>query len=402
MKKNIPKNYYSTNTEIAEKFGVSEGAVRNWIKGAKEGRNNLQLIQEGKRFYIKDNEHNNLVLFRLAEKGKVHKMSSSRKVTSPKKEFYEIFNKEQIIEIIYNLKQNQIPVKFTYFDMGADYWNSYVNGNSRLYTDELKGLETIRASIEYIKIRLRAFKKVNVLDIGTGNGLPIKLLLTELKKAGFELTYSAFDISSSMLKILEKNLNNWFPDMKKHFTQTDIEHNNLRTHTFELHGGNLNSANLLLFLGSTVGNSNERDSILKNIKNSMSENDFLLLDAEIKSKNDFKLVTKYLVLEPIKGLDMWVLNKLNLEDCLELSIEYLDDIDAVCHIFIFDKDVELKFEVEGVTYKVCYRKKDKLLGHFVHSFTKKEVLELVKNSGLRLTLMSEFPDRSEVFMMCER
>lgn len=401
MSKNLPKNYYTTNTEIAKKYGVSEGAVRNWVKAAKEEKNNLQLEKKKNKYFVKNTEHNKLVLLQLAKKGKVYKKSTSRKVIFLESEFYKIFTKEQVIEIIYNLKQKQIPVKFTYFDVGAGCWDYYVNSNSRLYTDELKGLETIKASIEYIKIRLRGFKKVNILDIGTGNGLPIKLLLSKLKESGFDLSYSAFDISNSMLRILEKNLDNWFPNIEKSFNEIDIEHNNLRKYTFELHAKNPDSANLLLFLGSTIGNSKERGYVLKNIKNSMTENDFLLLDAEIKSPNDFELVTKYLILEPIKKLDTWILNKLGIEDCLDLSIEYLDHIDAVCHIFTFNKDVELNFKIENMIYKVNFVKKDKLLGHFVHSFTKKEVLNLVKDVDLRLTLMSEFPDRSEIFMMCE-
>jgi hypothetical protein len=348
-----------------------------------------------------DNENNDLVIQDLITKGQKHKNLDSRTVVKISPNILKIFNQTQFIELVYSLKSKFLPVKFTYFDLGAKYWDDFVNAAGQDYfDDEHKGLETIKASIEYIKIRLAGYKKINIFDVGPGNGVPIKVLIDNLRSNGIEVTYTAFDISKEMTGILENNLKKWYPNLETKFLTGDIENQNIRDLIYTTKLKYKDSASLVLLLGCTIGNFVHRDTVLKNLRDSMTKDDFLLLDCEIKSEKDYFLVSRHLKLDNILALDYWILDLLNLRQHLDLSIEYVESLDSTCHVFRFNKDVEL---VLPTPYNdvLIFNKGDTLIGHYIHSFDQEEIIKMLKRANLKTSLLSEFPERSESFMMCE-
>lgn len=392
---------FMKNSHIARKYGVTPTTVSNWIESAKQKRNQLQLHYTGKKYYILDNENNQFVISQLINSGKKHKTLDSRAVVKSSSDILKIFNQSQFIELVYNLKSKILPVKFTYFHLGAKYWDDFVNtAGMDYFDDEHQGLETMKASIEYIKVRLSGYKKINIFDVGPGNGVPIKVLIDNLRSKGVEVTYTAFDISKEMTGILENNLKKWYPKLETKFLTGDIEDQNIRDLIYTTKLKHKDSASLVLLLGCTIGNFIHRDTVLKNLRDSMTKDDFLLFDCVNKSEKGYDFVSHHLKLDNILALDYWVLDLLNLRPHLDLSIEYVQSLDSICHVFKFNKDVELELQ-DPFNDVLIFNKGEILIGHYIHSFDQEEIIKMLKRARLKTSLLSEFPERSESFIMCE-
>ncbi|MEM1312193.1 MAG: class I SAM-dependent methyltransferase, partial [Patescibacteria group bacterium] len=231
-------SYYSTNAEIAREFKVSKTTVTRWLESAIDGKNNLQINQSDKKVQVYKNEHNFAELLKLKEEGVKYKTSTSYKEVSPKKEFYEIFNYKEQVELVNLLSTKKvIPLKYSYFGEGADMWNqSYENSLNQSTYPVVKNTEELLAiSYSTILKKISKFKSINIVDVGPGNGFPLKTLITRLLIDGVTIkNYVAVDISNRMLDIVEKNVRSWF-DKKIDFRRykKDIEHDTLFDLLFE-------------------------------------------------------------------------------------------------------------------------------------------------------------------------
>src|SRR6266516_4345302 len=103
---------YFKNTELAKLYKVSEKSVRNWIEAAAAGNIDLELYKVGNKHHVANTLKNNSVIEQLVQKGKKYKNTRGFRAVSPKKEFYETYNKEQILDIIYGLTvHKEIPLQ---------------------------------------------------------------------------------------------------------------------------------------------------------------------------------------------------------------------------------------------------------------------------------------------------
>lgn len=270
------------HAELVETYHVSLRTVHNWIDSAKQGKAGLKLYKTDGRTYIADTEENIVILRQLAEKGKKFRNALYDKVIEPRPEFYNLYSKRQILDIITNLTlHREIPRQYNYFDGGAANWERFA-----LYMWERRGANLLKSTVELIRANLDAIDllldhstKINLIDIGPGNALPVKELLQHLLDTGKLHRYIAVDISESMLNIAEKNIKQWFGN------QIPFE-GYVKDITYErfddlivddmLNQGAERVANLALLLGATPMNFREPYDTLKVIYKSLGNDDLLI------------------------------------------------------------------------------------------------------------------------------
>ena len=118
---------YFTNQQITELYSVSYDAVRKWIQSAQNGKVNLQIGQlDGGKWQIANTTKNIEIIEKLVTRGKKYKNRRAYKVVQPKPEFYELYSPSQQLDIISSIEAyREIPLQYSYFDGGADYWDRY-------------------------------------------------------------------------------------------------------------------------------------------------------------------------------------------------------------------------------------------------------------------------------------
>lgn len=273
---------YFKHPELAEKYHVSLKTIHNWIDAAKQGKLNLKLYELNNRTYIIDSQENLFVLNGLAKKGKKYRNTLHHKIATPTSEFYNLYNRKQILDIISNLTiHKEIPRQYNYFDEGAVNWEKYADKLLEENTPNLlkSSIELIKSNFGAIDNLIEGFDKINIIDIGPGNGLPVRGLLDHLLSKNVLHRYIAIDISEEMLHIVQRNIKHWFG------AKVSFE-GYVRDITYERFDDLLvddmldknadKTLNLVLFLGATPMNFQAPYDLLKVIYNSMGPDDLLI------------------------------------------------------------------------------------------------------------------------------
>jgi uncharacterized SAM-dependent methyltransferase len=342
---------YFKNTELAKIYKVSEKSVRNWIQAAQDGRLGLDLHKEKSKYYIANTSKNTEIIENQVTKGKKYKNSRGVRRLTPKPEFYEVYTYKQILDILSNLSvRHESPLQYGYVNGGAVEWDEYVNRLSGQAAPNIlnQTISLLELGEEYLDTLLSGKKTINIVDLGPGNGLPVKPLIEKLKKQGRLGRYIAIDISSTMLDILEANIKQWFGG-SIHFES------HLRDITYERFTDLLaddlvdgDTANLVLCVGGTLANFRQPNQILQVINGSLGPSDLFIytgyLDTE-KNRRYFDLYTSEE--QKVPAQDGLILGFLNVAPSLYDVSQKYDDKESARLISVlpkFDLIVEVQLE----------------------------------------------------------
>lgn len=310
---------YFKHAELAKRYHVSLRTVHNWIDATKLGKLNLDLHPEGNKTYVANTARNIAIITKTVEARRKYRNKNAVKVIEPKAEFYSLYNKEQIYDIISNLEiHHEIPRQYNYFDGGAKRWEKYVE---RLATEDTSNTFTstvklLNVNEGYIDSLLENYSRINIVDIGAGNAYPVKALLAHLLELGKLGRYIALDISPSMLEIAENNIKAWFGDsVTFEGYEYDVNYDRfsqLLANEY-MDNGTENTVNLVLLLGGTLSNMRYPDNGYRMIHDSMGINDLLVhttkLDTEASRKYfDFNFEPGNTALSPNHRLIFDLLN----------------------------------------------------------------------------------------------
>lgn len=219
-------------------------------------------------------------------------------------------------------EEKSIPSHYFYDAAGSRIFRAIMRLPEYYLTDcEYEILNTHKTAIlDAIKLNERP---LNLVDLGAGDGYKAKVLIDCFLAEGQVLTYRPVDVSGSALTALKADLLTRFPDLlvKSH-------HQNYAQY-FAGAGAKSASqgANMLLFLGSNIGNfePNEARAFLHQMKNSMQMGDVVLLGFDLK-KHPEVIARAY---NDSQGITRDF--NLNLLTHLNHLLEADFDLEAFCH-----------------------------------------------------------------------
>src|SRR3989338_10213233 len=203
--------------------------------------------------------------------------------------------KKQEYELLASISaRGEIPTKFIYLvENGAEVWDGVYKHRST--ESEMSGAE-ISLLLNHIDSFINVFsssKKINLVDLGCGNGLPAIEILKHLKKREFDFTYTAVDISSDMISLTTENLKAEFSGLAINKLVKDFEKESLTDDLLNIKQQN-NYPNFLIDLGNTLGNHVNASSVLTNFLESMTTDDYLLVGNGLANEyNPQKILSAY-------------------------------------------------------------------------------------------------------------
>jgi SAM-dependent methyltransferase len=397
---------YFKNTELAKLYNVSEKSVRNWIQAAQEDKLDIDLYDKGGKSFIANVTKNTLLIEQLVEKGKKYKNSRGLKVISPTAKFYETYSTKQIFDIIKNLTINhELPLKYSYVDGGAYYWDQYARRlleekTPNMLTNTIELLESAFDDLDHLA---DPNKKINIIDLGCGNCLPVRQLLTNLINRGRLNRYIAIDISPQMLQIAEKNIREWFGGkVKFEGYARDLEYDRFDDLFAEDYAGNDADIpiNLTLLLGGTLCNLRSPNQALQAINNSLGINDLFLYSTKLDTPSsrryfdfniapgDHELTPRHRLALELQGIDRSV---------YEVE-QFFDDKQAARFIQIKPKvAISIKFALANGTREVTLNKDEPVgLWRYWHQSAIDIINQFDKND---FDLMKATKSRNQEFLL---
>lgn len=368
---------YFKNTELAKLYNISEKSVRNWIDAAEAGKLDLQLHNEGGRQYIANTAANTHLVEKLVQKGRKFKNTRGSKSVTPRPEFYKYFKLDEIFDLISGIDiHREIDQKYSYFAEGAEAWDAYVR---KMADEEFPNLlndtlELLNLSQDYLDIHLDGATGVNVIDIGVGNGMPVKQVLQHLQDKGLLRRYIAIDTSNDMIDIAEKNITAWFDGkIKVERYVKDVNYDRfdelLAYDTFNT--GQEQIVNLVFYLGSGIANMRDPDFALRTICSSLGKDDIFILSRrldtpEVRRFFDLGEATNN---SKLRDRQKTIVDMLGIDESYYVVEQYFDEerMRRVVQIRL-NVDLSINFEIDGKKRAVQIRKNEPIiLWHANHS-----------------------------------
>jgi len=392
---------YFTHQELAATYHVSVKTVRNWIEAAKQGKLDLVLHEANGRSYVSNTAGNIALIEQLAEKGKKYRPHRAIKVVSPRPEFYKLYTQAQIYDILTNLDvYREIPRQYSYFDGGAAYWDDYTQRLSmevapNLLTGTLKLLSYNQGYIDQL---LSAYKRVNVIDIGVGNAIPVKGLLSHLLEAGKLGRYAGIDISPEMLQIAGGNIRKWFGDRIAFEPYTlDISYERFTSIIApdSLKSDSQDTVNLILFLGGTWTNFREPDAALRAVHDSMGRNDVLLQSLKLDTATsrryfDFNADPGKAEIPPIRR---FIIDLLNIDDSYyDVEVGYDSERGERYTRIRLKVAVTIKFDFDGQERQLDLNKDEAILLWRVWHYSDLDMLQQLDRCNFHTLHASQTED----------
>lgn len=310
-----------------------------------------------------------------------------------------MFSYSQTSELITAIKgRGEIPLKFVYISKsGTNRWDKIAKKRS----EDIRGINRVEGSLLNSKVSdfLNSFKKLeklNIIDIGPGNGQPVIPLLQPLKKIGVHFRYVPVDISKEMLNLAIENVKKSFSDIETKPIHLDFELGNFAEETYKLRAGGFQ--NLMLFLGSTLGNQSDRSRVLTNFRDSMTSDDFLIIGVELVNLYKIEKILKQYHGKENEDFIFTVAEHLDIKhEDGEFEIRFNNEFHQVEMYFHFVKDKKIHFSSEDIIFE----KDDKLLLGHSHKFTEWIFAKVLSEVGFRIELMTTSTEKGYSLIMCQ-
>ncbi len=335
------------NIEIAREYNVSSSTVTRWVQLAQEQKNNLQLYKtDSDKFLILDNPHNRAEIARLVDDGKKYRSNIDCKRVNISKKIYDLFTVDQIIDIFNGLDiKKEIKLKYSYKDAGAKFWDVYYHSSTSLL--KTANTDLLDNTLKDILYFIGPDSRMNLVDIGPGNAYPVKNIISELNNLSLLNKYITIDLSKEILDIAERNIQEWFKGIVYKSYEADIETSRFNTIFLENSSISQKISNIILHIGNTMGNHDDRIQILKNLRSGMIKEDIFVTTFTLDT------IENRSALNYVKGVesdlqDTWALSELGVDiDKCEIRVWYNNEINAKIKTLKLDKDYVLYFNILG-------------------------------------------------------
>ncbi|WP_158697859.1 L-histidine N(alpha)-methyltransferase [Streptomyces prunicolor] len=400
--------HYFTKQEITDTYGVSVPTVTNWIRSTKNGKLDLELFEQGSKTYVIRSAKNVEIIKRLVDEGKKYRPRHSFKEITPRDEFYNTYTEGQVYDIVVNLeKYREVDCELNYFDGGAENWDKYVQ---RLATEDSSNItETVKLlgmSTQFLDELAGEYDKVNIIDIGVGNAMPVRGLIEhylESKKLG---RYVGLDISREMLDIAGRNIKQWFGGTVQYDAyELDIKRERFGHLLAEDYLKDERVANIVLFLGGTSNNFRDPDEAFRTISESLRKDDIFIYTSKLDTDNtrssiDFSAGdASNTLMDPIVR---FVFDLLNIDEKLyEVDKGYDEELRQRYLRIRLTSAVTMTFEFGRGKQVLEFNKGDRILFWRAWHMTPKDVYERLERNGFYMLNANQNPDRQYVLTVSQ-
>ncbi len=333
-----------------------------------------------------------------------HLKQSAAISISPEKQFYEIFREDEIVEIIIDLKfKRLIKLKYRYFQKGSEYWDKFYFESP--VTPVINGLKEI--VLDNVLYFVSDKHLVNLVDIGPGNGYPVKSWLQRLNDLGILNSYVCVDISQDINNLVEKNMREWFPTIPVYKYQADIEQTDIAKFLikskFHNELGSDKISNILLLLGNTICNFADRREVLKNFARSMDINDLLVISysTDVDRNKLFHQYTNHSNSKVHDSLCTWIPKMLGFDsNNKNLVTEYDDKIKAKVKSLKLTKNYVLTIRLFNQEVKIAFSKGEKINLWKHYLINEDQIKQEFDEVGLELVFQQYDLQKSVAIVVC--
>jgi uncharacterized SAM-dependent methyltransferase len=193
-------------------------------------------------------------------------------------------SKNQELELLSALDSRaESPLKFAYVGEGYSKWIEVGEKSRKEHSVQFEENLLKIESLPFIFRDINELTKiVNIIDFGCGDGVPILSVIEYLRNRGVSVRYIPVDISQHMLSAATETVKKNFSDVEVVEMLSDFEKGEILENILQLTKVK-DTRNYFFLLGNTLGNFENTENVLANLKLSMFSEDSLVIGNQISN-----------------------------------------------------------------------------------------------------------------------
>jgi uncharacterized SAM-dependent methyltransferase len=220
--------------------------------------------------------------------------------------------------------------------------------------------------------------------------------LEEFRKNNIKFRYAPIDISKEMLDMAIKNVKSRFGNVDCQPSQLDFELGNFSDIIYELKKDGW--SNLLLFLGSTLGNQSDRNRVLTNFRDSMTSDDFLIVGVELTNVLKVNRLLSQYQGKIVDDFVYFIPEKIGIKRTdTKYDVSWNDRLNQIEVKMILKNDMNVKIGSE----RFKLEKDEQILLAISVKFTDGSITKLLSDVGFRTELLTTTEDRGYLLSMVQ-
>lgn len=307
------------------------------------------------------------------------------------------YHKQFALDIQEGFAQNpkKLSSKYFYDDRGSQLFADIMELEEYYLTDcEYEIFDLQRKQIN--EAFLADCEGINLIELGAGNGVKTKLLLSHLYEQGANFEYSPIDISEEAMQSLVSDLGASFPDMKVNPLTMDY------FHALDVLEEQSDKRKIVMFLGANIGNYTQAEAVdlIQQIEARLQKGDMLFIGYDLK-KDPKAILNAYDDSEGVtRAFNLNLLTRMN----RELGATF--DEEAFDHYAIYEpvsgearsylvslKDQEVYFDALEET--VHFKQWELIHTEISRKFDLTQIEQMAKQTGFKV--INHFRDKRKFF-----
>lgn len=235
----------------------------------------------------------------------------------------------------------------------------------------------------------------DIVELGAGDASKSRFLLEKALEMQLDFTYYPIDISENVIRLAEQNLPKQMPGLKVSGLNGDY---------FDMiakNRGDCSRRALFLFLGSSIGNFDQQDTVpfFRRLRTALCPHDLLLTGMDLK-KDPATILAAYNDKDGLtKDFNLNLLKRINRELKADFDLEafrhyptYDPQLGACKSFLISTKDQEVT--IQGKKY--FFEKHEPIHMEVSQKYSKEEIRSIAADSGF--TILENYTDKARMFV----
>ncbi|NTW45829.1 MAG: L-histidine N(alpha)-methyltransferase [Candidatus Moranbacteria bacterium] len=294
-------------------------------------------------------------------------------------------NQNQELEFLSALDSRAVsPLKFTYIGDSYHRWIDIAKKSREEMTIQFEENILKTESLPFI-LREAAHDTdtVNVVDFGCGDGMPMIPVLEYLLPS-VRVRYIAVDISPKMIEAAKRTVSERFPGVEILSVLFDFEKGEVLQDILKLTKAP-RTRNYFFLLGNTLGNFDNTDKVLSNLKLSMFPNDALVIGNQISNSLASQRFVEYYRTREVFDLVSSTLTGYGMRCSFkEYSVRWNDAKKQIEMFLTMGSDKRISL----VGHDVEFEKGEELLMAVSKKFAEETIVQTFNDVGFRMDFFS--------------
>jgi L-histidine N-alpha-methyltransferase len=285
------------------------------------------------------------------------------------------------LDVLVGLSENpkRLSSRYFYDDRGSELFRQIMDLPEYYLTKcEYDVLKKNRASIASL-VKGHAF---NLVELGPGDGRKTSILIDYFLSKKLDFKYIPIDISEGAMKQLFRRLNEKFPDLQREGIVAEY-FNGLKWLR-----KSASRKNLVLFLGSNLGNFNKPQSrvFLRNLWNVLNNSDFLITGFDLKKDidrmsrayNDSRGITREFNLNLLRRINRELGGNFNLDKFRHYSS--YDVFSGAMESYLVSLEKQIVY-IEFLSHAFSFEAWEPIHTEYSYKYLVSDIVELAESTG---------------------